>query len=608
LVARHVQSLVPSVMNTIFFQDPFFFLRTTPGSTQEIARQKTVIFSSLFREMEFEKTCWDGWMYTILFGTAVYKWSECNKTKTTVRYRRKAKPSVVSGKYASVKLETQDSRTFEAIETTKEWWQPEFFHIPNEEVLVDPSLEVADIRKAKFVAHIQYQTGYDLIEMCEEHRGEEGWTVPSEAEIRSWFDTPKEPVQAPSAPESHMTQSQVLIHAQARQLPVGGDPLMQPLKVIEHWTRKRKTVIVQGKKVLCNQKNPYGKIPFFSSHWWKIPSSFWSMGVGQLAGQEQRVDMGARNAALNMLSMLVNPPILRKATLNQPGQNIRLRRGGIISVEDDVEKAFKVLELPRVPPELWTMLGNNESTAEDNTGADLRNVQGSTRGPGGTSQGRTATGASFLASANANRIQGPVSIFVQNVLLPFIYEMDELINEAMDEEQMKDILGEELGESYAQSFDAEPYLNGRTKFEVLATQHLAAKKAMAQMMPLLSSIFENQQLLANMHQAGKTVDVIELVSMFLEVSEFTNRYTLVRDLNQKELAFMTQQAQMAGQQAAGKQMAIDNNKARNQSDINYEQNDAKAVDIALRHTLEKAIEPEMQTGEAGGQFAATEGE
>jgi hypothetical protein len=58
---------------------------------------------------------------------------------------------------------------------------------------------------------------------------------------------------------------------------------------------------------------------------------------------------------------------------------------------------------------------------------------------------------------------------------------------------------------------------------------------------------------------------------------------------------------------AQKQMAIDNNKSRNQSDINYEQNDAKAVQIALRHTLEKAIEPEMQGGEAGGGYMATQG-
>jgi hypothetical protein len=607
LVARHTQSIVPSVMNTIFFQDPFFFLRTTPSSTQEICRQKTVIYSSFFREIEFEKTCWDGWFYTVLFGTGIFKWAECYETKTTVRYRRKAKPSTVRGKFASIKLETKDSKQFDAIETTTEHWKPEFFHIPNDEVLVDPSLEVNDIRKAKFVGHIKFMTGYDLIEMCEEHRGETGWTVPSETEIRSWFETPAEPAQGLSAPESNIVQSQELVHAQARNLPVGGDPLMQVLKVIEHWTKKRKTVVVNGKLVVCNQKNPYGKIPFYSSHWWKIPKSFWSMGIGMLTGQNQLVDKGSRNAALNMLSMLVNPPMLRKATLNQPGQNIRLRRGGMLTVEDDVEKAFKILEMPKIPSELWTVLGNNEAAAEDDSGADLRNVQGSTRGPGGTSQGRTATGASFLASANANRIQGPVSIFVQNVLLPWFYDMDGLINEAMSEDQMKECLGEELGKAYADAFDAEPYLNGKTKFEVLATQHLAAKRSMSQILPMLSATLENQQLLANLHQAGKTVDVIELVSMFCELSEFTNRYSLIRDLNQKELEFMSQQAQQAGQAAAGKSIAIDNNKARNTSDINYEQNDSKAVEIALRHSLEKAIEPMLQNGEPGGQYAAGQG-
>ena len=177
----------------------------------------------------------------------------------------------------------------------------------------------------------------------------------------------------------------------------------------------------------------------------------------------------------------------------------------------------------------------------------------------------------------------------------------------MPEDQFKDILGEELGTEYAAGFDQEKYLNGRTKFEILATQHLAAKRAMAQVMPLLSSIFENQALLANLHQVGKTIDVGELCAMFMETSEFTNRYDLVREMNEKEKEFMVQQAQLAGGMGAQKQMAIDNNKSRNQSDINYEQNDAKAVQIALRHTLEKAIEPEMQGGEAGGGYMATQG-
>ena len=71
LVAKHTNSIVPAVMNGIFFQEPFFLLKSTPGIKQEIVRQKTTLFSALFREMEFEEACWDGWFYTVLFGTAV---------------------------------------------------------------------------------------------------------------------------------------------------------------------------------------------------------------------------------------------------------------------------------------------------------------------------------------------------------------------------------------------------------------------------------------------------------------------------------------------------------------------------------------------------------
>ena len=343
-------------------------------------------------------------------------------------------------------------------------------------------------------------TGYELLDMAEEHRGEAGWFLPSESTIRSWFELPVEQPLAPPAPLSNMSQASVVYHALPETMGQHTDPLEQVLKICEHTTKRRITTIVQDKYVLRNGKNPWGKINYLSSHWLKIPRSFWSLGVGHLAGQEQRVDQGTRNAALNLLSMAVNPPMLRLAGDQQPGQSIRLRRGAIITVQgDDVNKGFGIMKMPSVPNELWQVLQNANQSAEEATGADSRLSQGNT-GTAGTSMGRTAGGAATLAAAQAGRLQGPVTKFVKTVLEPFIYIMDELINEEMPEKQMVEILGDEIGAQYAKEFDLEKYLNGRTKFEVLAAQHMSAKKGMAQMLPLLSQIFENQFLLQQLNQ------------------------------------------------------------------------------------------------------------
>jgi hypothetical protein len=604
LVAKHTNSIVPAVMSGIFFQEPFFLLKSTPGLKQEIIRQKTTLFSALFREMEFEEQCWDSWFYTVLFGTSILKWGTKVYQKEHPAYKRRAPKRIIHGQYVDVTVDTPESREIDVEDRIEDYWCPYIEHIPNEEVLVDSTLTKPDIRKAKHVSHIRYMTGYQLIEMAAEHKGEKGWFIPTEATIRSWFETPKEAPAAPDSPLANMSASPILSHAQPEEVASHADPLEQVLKVVEHTTKKRITLIVQDKFVIRNGKNPWGRINYLSSHWWRIPRSFWSLGIGHLAGQEQRVDQGTRNAALNILSMAVNPMMLRTAGDQQPGQNIRLRRGGILTVQgDDVRKGFGLLEMPKIPSELWPVLQNANQSAEEATGADSRLSQGNT-GTAGTSMGRTAGGAMQLASAQANRLQGPVTRFVKTVMEPWIYTVDELVNEEMPEKQLVEILGEEAGPEFAKAFDLEQYLNGRTKFEVLAAQHLAAKKGMAQILPLMSQIFENQQLLKQLNDTGWTIDAVELVSMFFEISEWSNRKDLIRRMTPDEIQhqqMMQQQGPMA--QVQGK-IAVDKNKAAMKSDLNSEQNNARATEIVLRRSLESAMSPEVLTGEAGGQFGA----
>ena len=611
LVAKHTNAIVPSVMSSIFYQSPFFKLRTTPGSTEEVIRQKETLFSSLFREMEFEETCWDGWFYTVLFGTGIFKWGVKHSEKSRPKFQRRGRETEMPGlKFASVKFRTKDAAEIDVDDRTEDFWCPYIEHIPNEEVLVDCTLTKPDIRKAKRVTHIRYMTGYELIDMCREHEGEEGWTNITEATIRSWFEPlSEEAPAAPPAPLANLAGTAIIEHAREEYRAEAGDPLQNVLKVAEHMTNKRITVYVQDKFVVRNSKNQFGKLTYFSSHWWRIPRSFWSLGIGHLAGQEQRVDQGVRNAALNLLSMAVNPPMLRLSQENQPGQNIRLRRGAIITVHgDDVRKGFGVMEMPKIPSELWPVLQNEKQTAEETTGADQRLAQGNT-GQAGTSMGRTASGAIQLASAQSTRLQGPISRFVKTVMEPWIYTVDELVNEEMPEKQFRDILGDELGTEYLKKFDLEKYCNGRSKFDILAAQHLAAKKGMAQMLPLISQIFENQQLLKQLNQTGWTVDALELVSMFCEISEWTNRANLIRKMTKQEVQFQLGMQGLTGPAAkAQAQMQIDKNKGQIQTDINSEQNDARASDILFRHMLEGAMSPEIMTGAAGGGYAGEYGQ
>jgi hypothetical protein len=174
----------------------------------------------------------------------------------------------------------------------------------------------------------------------------------------------------------------------------------------------------------------------------------------------------------------------------------------------------------------------------------------------------------------------------------------------MPEKQIVEILGDEMGETYSKAFDIQKYLNGRTKFEILAAQHIASKKGMAQMLPLLSQIFENQQLLKQLNDTGWTIDVLELVSMFMEISEWSNRKDLIRRMTDEEKQHMMQMQQLAPMAKVKGQMAVNQQKGQISAGNTAQKNDARAMDIVLRRGLESALEPEVLTGQAGGQFGA----
>src|SRR5208282_4037651 len=242
MVAKHTNALVPAIMGSTFYQDPFFKLRPTPSMTEEMARMKETLFSSTFREGDLESTMWDLWFYTVLFGTGIVKFGVCETTKEKTTYKRKGRKASIKTKYTTTPLETAESKDMEATDKEEECWYPELTHIPNEQVLVDPSLGKPDIRKAKHVTHVMDMNGYDLLEYAKQHRDEEGYTIPSDDTIRSWFDTPVDPAGAVSTPEAQLEMSVVVTHAQPRMETYSGDPLMKPFKAWEHWTGKRVTL------------------------------------------------------------------------------------------------------------------------------------------------------------------------------------------------------------------------------------------------------------------------------------------------------------------------------------------------------------------------------
>jgi hypothetical protein len=206
--------------------------------------------------------------------------------------------------------------------------------------------------------------------------------------------------------------------------------------------------------------------------------------------------------------------------------------------------------------------------------------------------GRTATGAGNMAAASDSRLQTPLDALIDQIFVPFICAMDELINERMPVKTLRAIVGEELGDDF--NFDPHNYLNAKLKYEILAGAHMQAKRGMAQSLPMMIQILENPTLLTQLQQTGKTVDVNELFSMILEVSEWKDAKQVIRAMTDQEKQSV-QSANPAQQKVQG-QMMLQKQSQDAKAQAADTENTARAAREVLRQVFEKSAEPMATTG------------
>jgi len=554
-VAKHVNTLVPTMMSGVFYDSPPFQARPYPGTTEATQRARMALYGALLNEIDFEGTCEEGVECQTLNGTAVFKygWATTTEIRKT-RVRREAAQHIeLPLQSTPLHVPTRESDDFVVKRERVKKNRPFFEFKRLGTVFPAPGWRNANqIHKAKYIVEKQYLTFEDINKL----RKQDDYHIPSEEELKGFFF----PVTPTTTTESDIAQTQVansvVHHAEREDQTDTEDPLGAPIAFIERWDKWNVMAMleVKGRKLLIrNSEHLFGHPPYLSCNWWNIQNAGWGLGIGCLVGTEQRLETGTVNAAVNVLSMAVNQTYLRNRGANVPTQQIRQRLGGIIDVDGDVDKAFRILETPQVPAETWAVLQNARDAGESVSGADQAFVQGQLGGRG-SSAARTATGAGNIAAASATRIQGPLGKFVKYVLKPFIYALDEMVNEFMPPSEIREILADELGHDF--ELDMDNFLNARLKYEVLAGARLQAKKAMAQQLPMMIQLLDNPHLVQQLAQTGWVVDVKEFYEMLLEVSEWKNARQLVRPMTDEERQFYQQQSSGPAAQAQAKVAAV----------------------------------------------------
>jgi hypothetical protein len=366
--------------------------------------------------------------------------------------------------------------------------------------------------------------------------------IPSDEDLKKFFfenplgDAPP----ASTTSQSMNSNSAVVFHAEGEHVQTNVDPTRRPLMRLKYSTSE--TII----EVLCYMgrrktiRNAPHELKDFAlgvaANWWNIDNSGYGMGIGRLNAGDQRMDQGVLNEVLKMIGYWTNAPLMYDSSSgNEPTQNIVMGLGNLWGVNvpgGDVRKAFAYVPKPEIPPEAWKIYTLGKEGGEDLVGANATTMQGNT-GPGSTAL-KTATGVNRLGGKADDNVATPIS-HIEGVLVRWYRFLWWIVQTKMPIAEIRRILSKKFADTIINKIDPERLVNAEFNIKILAGQKLAAKAAIAQLIPFLLQLLQQPQLMEFMHQKGKTINFASIEKIFMRVSELQGAEDIIVDLTPQEL-------------------------------------------------------------------------
>jgi ligand-binding SRPBCC domain-containing protein len=528
-VAKQVNSLAPAISGAIFSDPTPFEIRPRPNTTQDTARAWKELISELLEKIDFKQEMSYGIQGMVNQGTVIFKVGWETETSLESHYRRKRPPEKVSMPLGSaLNVITKESDEFEAVDVEITRNRPTFEKCELGSVFIDPTWKNPNqLWKANWIVHQRFLNYDDLTKL----RDNPDYDIPSDEVLRFIFMNDGEQTKPIDGTAEALTANTSIHHAERPDVDFSEDPLQKPMEVLEWWDKTQVRTVLQQKVVIRKKPHRMPDKPFFSANYWDIENAGFGMGVGRIAGADQRVEQGCLNAILDILAFAVQPEYAIARGANVPTQEQRRRLGGIRLVDgDDATRSIALVPQPQVPPDTWRAIQAAISSSEAATGADQATIQG-TLPPRASSIGSSGTGAGMISAASSGRLQMPVERVIDGVFLPFLRFLWQMVRERMPISEIRAILGERAQDLQVDFAD---FMDANVKFDTLAGTRLAARGRMAQALPFLLEVLGNQALVAQLAQIGWKVNALELTKMVLDMSEWKNQNDLIVQLTPQE--------------------------------------------------------------------------
>lgn len=554
-VAKNSHTMSTQIRRGIFAEQNPFLLESRGKTSEDSDAQTyldaiTELFSILSDRADFEYNMNLLIKCQTLQGTGIAfpGWEERKVIRTT--RKRKTPPLSIQqaiGPPTEVNTWESDEVVVVEEEVIESW--PTFEYRRLGTALYDPKWRTPNRPdlSAGYAVLVDYASMQDLQQMREMDCYKD---IPSDEDLVKYFlqNPLGDASPASNVANSMNTQSTIVLHAKGENTQTTINPFERPFMKLAYWTKDRvvEVLIYDGrKKTIRNETHILGGHALgYTANWWDIDNSGYGFGIGRLNAGDQRMDQGVLNEVLKMIAFPMNSPILYNAAAgNAPTQNVVMGLGtfwGVegMSPEADVNKAFGFMKPPQIPAEAWKIYQLGKDGGEDLVGANSTTMQGNVGGPGSTAL-KTAAGVNRIGGKADENISDPLSqdeVIIKR-WLGFLWIM---ICEQMPLREIREILSKKFGDAIVKKINPETLLNMDFNIKVLAGQKLAAKAAIAQLIPFLLQLTQQPQLLEYMHQKGWTINFLNIEKIFMRMSELQGAQDIIVPLTAAEKESMQQ--------------------------------------------------------------------
>lgn len=319
------------------------------------------------------------------------------------------------------------------------------------------------------------------------------------------------------------------------------NPVDDKVEVHIYETRERIIWVLGRKWVAYNEENPFGLLTLVGAPYSDDGESRYGEGVPDLIGAEQKLQQAVTNAAIDEVSLQLNPPIAQRKQMSQkPDANV-YRPGQKYEITGE-EKIELLAPSRAITGDAFALIGLSDQRAQRRTGMNAMSQQGT---PTPSNANRTASGVSQQAAAVSLRLLEPIQNFEDLFLIPMLYKLDRIMS-IMDTREVAP--GRDQQGNGTQVPTAQAY--GPGEFKLFGATRLRAREAIAPFFMPILQFYLNPELVKSIQPMGKTVDYLEINRLVEDTFDIGERYNIVRDMTPQEQQAAQQGSEMAAEAQA----------------------------------------------------------